>query len=104
MLVGCVPLDAGLGTLGLVFTDAMQNAVTTADPSQVTSLYYSARLVGEAALGGVLNLALPGGGPHIRTALRTLWGPPDMPPYQRKCGPNCCRRSPMPDKGSSFVA
>ena len=76
LLIGCIPLGASLGTTSLIFTVAVQNAVTTADRGRATSLYYFSRLVGQAigaaALGGVLNAGLATGGPGTHKALQDL--------------------------------
>ena len=78
LLIACIPLGFGLGAYSLVFTVAVQNAVTTADRGRATSLYYFSRLIGQAvgaaALGGVLNAGLAAGGPGTHNALRDLMG------------------------------
>ena len=78
LLLACIPLGVGLGTSSLVFTVAVQNAVTTNDRGRATSLYYFSRLIGQAvgsaALGGVLNAGLAAGGPQTHDALRDLMG------------------------------
>ena len=78
LLAACVPLGAGLGASSLIFTVAVQNAVTTADRGRATSLFYFSRLVGQAvgaaALGGVLNAGLAAGGPDTHAALQALMG------------------------------
>ena len=76
LLLGCIPLGFGLGTSSLVFTVAIQNAVTTADRGRATSLYYFSRLLGQAlgaaALGGVLNARLAAGGPATLATLHDV--------------------------------
>ncbi len=78
LLIACIPLGFGLGAYSLVFTVAVQNAVTTGDRGRATSLYYFSRLIGQAvgaaALGGVLNAGLAAGGPGTHNALRDLMG------------------------------
>ena len=76
LLAACVPLGFGLGASSLIFTVALQNAVTTEDRGRATSLYYFSRLLGQAlgaaALGGVLNAGLAAGGVGTHSALRDL--------------------------------
>ena len=78
LLVACVPLGIGLGGSSIVFTVAVQNAVTTADRGRATSLFYFSRLIGQAvgsaALGGVMNAGLAVGGPGTHGALQALMG------------------------------
>jgi MFS family permease len=79
LLVACLPLGAGLGANSLVFTVAVQEAVGQTDRGRATSLYYFARLIGQAvgaaAFGGVLNARLAAGGPATIGALRELMDP-----------------------------
>ncbi len=78
LLVACVPLGMGLGSSSIVFTVAVQNAVTTADRGRATSLFYFSRLIGQAvgsaALGGVMNAGLAAGGSSTHGALQELMG------------------------------
>jgi predicted MFS family arabinose efflux permease len=78
MFVACIPFGFGLGTNSLIFTVAVQNAVTTADRGRATSLFYFSRMLGQAvgaaALGGVLNAGLRSGGPDMMSDLRSLMG------------------------------
>jgi len=79
VLVACVPLGAGLGATGLVFTVAVQEAAAREDRGRATSLYYFSRLIGQAvgaaAFGGVMNASLSAAGPEMHGALRALMDP-----------------------------
>ncbi|WP_158746100.1 MFS transporter [Acidisphaera sp. L21] len=79
LVVASAILGAGLGSTSLVFTVAVQMAVSQADRGRATSLYYFSRLVGQAvgaaAFGGILNAGLSAAGPEAHGALRALMDP-----------------------------
>lgn len=60
--VSCALLGAGLGLNSIVFTVAIQSSVARQDRGRATSLFYFARLLGQAlgaaAFGGVLNMGI----------------------------------------------
>ena len=77
--IACVLIGAGLGLNSIVFTVAIQSAVAWQDRGQATSLFYFARLLGQAlgaaAFGGVLNAGVLRAGLGGRDVVRDLVEP-----------------------------
>jgi len=75
----CASVGVGLGLHSLVFNVAIQSSVAQHDRGRATSLFFFARLIGQAvgaaAFGGVLNAALAAAGPAAHDAVRDLVEP-----------------------------
>ena len=74
--IACILIGAGLGLNSIVFTVAVQSAVAWQDRGRATSLFYFARLLGQAlgaaAFGGVLNAGILRAGLGQRDVVRDL--------------------------------
>ncbi len=79
LYVACVLIGAGLGLNSIVFTVAVQSAVAWQDRGRATSLFYFARLLGQAlgaaAFGGVLNAGVLRAGVGKQDVVRDLVEP-----------------------------
>lgn len=77
--LGCALVGAGLGLNSLVFIVAIQSNVVRQDRGRATSLFYFARLLGQAlgaaAFGGVLNMGILRAGPAAQNLVRDLVEP-----------------------------